>query len=170
MGNIFNTWLDLIIKCFGNRVDKRILKAIALTASILVGLCLFIFIPSFAFMALEPWDYVESVYFSFVTLTTIGFGDYVTSQSAGSLESSDALHGFYRVCTAVWIWFGLAFVSLLISRMQSTASSVGKGLQRCWITIREKRKVTQGVTEDVNGGKKEIEMDITVNDIETYEY
>lgn len=52
-----------------------------LAAQILMYLCpgfvMFIFFPAFLFSYYEGWSYEESVYYAFITLTTIGFGDYV---------------------------------------------------------------------------------------------
>lgn len=44
-------------------------------------------LPPFVFMSQEGWSYVEGLYFSFVTLTTIGFGDLVAGKSP-SIEAS----------------------------------------------------------------------------------
>lgn len=41
------------------------------------GFTFLIFIPSVIIMIFEGWAYDVSVYYAFVTLTTIGFGDYV---------------------------------------------------------------------------------------------
>jgi hypothetical protein len=41
------------------------------------GFIIFIFIPAVGFVLLEDWSFVEGVYYAFVTLTTIGFGDLV---------------------------------------------------------------------------------------------
>lgn len=41
------------------------------------GLIIFLFLPAIVIQHFEKWDYVLSVYYAFVTLTTIGFGDYV---------------------------------------------------------------------------------------------
>lgn len=41
------------------------------------GFVMFIFFPAFLFSHYEGWAYDEAVYYAFVTLTTIGFGDYV---------------------------------------------------------------------------------------------
>ena len=153
MGKVFDKWVEFGIKLLGrNLAKRRIVKIIALILFILLGLCFFVFLPSMAFDLLEQWNYFESVYFSFVTLTTIGFGDFVPSKSGSTLDDAaqhvldheidtDHLHGFYRICTAVWIWFGLAFISLLITRIQNTFAGLGSGLQMCWSQFREKRKV-----------------------------
>ena len=43
------------------------------------GLVLFIFLPAIIISNIEKdWNYLDSVYFAFITLTTIGFGDLVT--------------------------------------------------------------------------------------------
>ncbi len=48
------------------------------TAVFLVwGVLVHLVIPPFVFMSQEGWTYIEGLYFSFVTLTTIGFGDFV---------------------------------------------------------------------------------------------
>ncbi|XP_015172732.1 PREDICTED: open rectifier potassium channel protein 1 isoform X2 [Polistes dominula] len=44
------------------------------------GFVMFIFFPAFLFSHYEGWTYDEAVYYAFVTLTTIGFGDYVAGQ------------------------------------------------------------------------------------------
>lgn len=41
------------------------------------GFLVFIFLPSGLFAYFEGWDFDVSVYYAFVTLTTIGFGDFV---------------------------------------------------------------------------------------------
>lgn len=41
------------------------------------GIVIFLFLPSLIFSYFENWSYTVSLYYSFVTLTTIGFGDYV---------------------------------------------------------------------------------------------
>ena len=41
-------------------------------------------IDAFIFMALEGWSFSKSLYFLFITLTTIGFGDIVPENKAVS--------------------------------------------------------------------------------------
>ncbi len=45
------------------------------------GLLLFVLAPAAAFSAVEDWTYADSLYFSFISLTTIGFGDIVPGLS-----------------------------------------------------------------------------------------
>uniref|UniRef100_A0A8C4QP87 Potassium two pore domain channel subfamily K member 1 n=1 Tax=Eptatretus burgeri TaxID=7764 RepID=A0A8C4QP87_EPTBU len=63
----------------------------------LVLICLagiaFLFIPAVAFSALESnWDFTSAIYFCFVSLTTIGLGDYVPGQDIGH-----HFHGLYMI-------------------------------------------------------------------------
>jgi hypothetical protein len=44
---------------------------------LIFGHVMFIFIPAVAIKFIEDWSYLDSVYFAFITLTTIGFGDLV---------------------------------------------------------------------------------------------
>jgi len=55
----------------------------------------------------EKWSYFNSVYFCFITLTTIGFGDFV------ALQSNEALNNnvFYVVLSMTFILFGLTVVA-----------------------------------------------------------
>ena len=165
LGKIFDGMLDLSIQLLGRNMSRqRIVKIVALIMSSLLGICLFVFLPSIAFGSLEPWDYFESVYFSFVTLTTIGFGDYVPSQNTGTVDGPDPLHGFYRFCTAIWIWLGLAFVSLLINRIQNTFTSLGDTLHVGWVMIREKRKIKQETTSNNNDEQAERTSDLVMTE------
>lgn len=40
------------------------------------GIVIFLFLPSLIFSYFEDWPYSVAIYYSFVTLSTIGFGNY----------------------------------------------------------------------------------------------
>lgn len=50
------------------------------------GVLVHLVIPPFVFMVTEEWDYIEGLYYSFITISTIGFGDFVAGES-GPLPS-----------------------------------------------------------------------------------
>ena len=66
---------------------------------------IFILISGGVFMAWEEWNYVESVYFNTITLTTIGFGDFMP------------YHKKYFLAMFIYLFFGLALVSMVINSL-----------------------------------------------------
>lgn len=63
------------------------------------------------FSRYEGWSYFESFYYCFITLTTIGFGDYVALQNDNALISKPG----YVALSLVFILFGLAVVAASIN-------------------------------------------------------
>ena len=59
--------------------QKRV-QLICTALFLLWGLVVHLVMPPFVFMSLEGWSYLEGFYFSFITLTTVGFGDYVAGE------------------------------------------------------------------------------------------
>ena len=53
---------------------------------LLWGLLFHLVLPPLVFMSFEGWSYLEGLYFSFITLTTVGFGDYVAGMQFYRLE------------------------------------------------------------------------------------
>lgn len=53
------------------------MRVISAVLSILLGCALFVAVPIFVFQEVEKWTLLESAYFVVITLTTVGFGDYV---------------------------------------------------------------------------------------------
>ena len=62
---------------------------IPIVVSIMV-LLLYVMIGAFLFKNWEGWDLTTSLYFSFITLTTIGFGDYSPEQSFVGIDQPGA--------------------------------------------------------------------------------
>ncbi|XP_063984910.1 two pore potassium channel protein sup-9 [Diachasmimorpha longicaudata] len=63
------------------------------------------------FSRYEGWSYFDSFYYCFVTLTTIGFGDYVALQNDQALSTKPG----YVALSLVFILFGLAVVAASIN-------------------------------------------------------
>ncbi|XP_037024835.1 two pore potassium channel protein sup-9 isoform X2 [Bradysia coprophila] len=63
------------------------------------------------FSRYEGWSYFDSFYYCFVTLTTIGFGDYVALQNDQALMKKPG----YVALSLVFILFGLAVVAASIN-------------------------------------------------------
>nr|CAI5832822.1 unnamed protein product [Callosobruchus analis] len=78
------------------------------------GLTFFIFLPSTIISVFEQWDYDVALYYSFVTLTTIGFGDYVAGDFEDISRFSPMVRYFYQIFLLVWIIGGLGYVVMVI--------------------------------------------------------
>ena len=65
----------------------------------------------------EGWDFISAAYFCFITMTTIGFGDMVPTNSFLNFETS--MYGKFQmvVCTT-YIMLGLACLATALSLIQ----------------------------------------------------
>ncbi|XP_014239891.1 open rectifier potassium channel protein 1 [Cimex lectularius] len=74
------------------------------------GMVIFIIAPTFLFQYFENWTFCESIYYAFVTLTTIGFGDLVAGQSTDDSPGDTA----YKIFLLIWIMFGLGYLVMIL--------------------------------------------------------
>ncbi|KAM9722965.1 potassium channel subfamily K member 5-like [Menidia menidia] len=115
-------WISELGSFFGDRA-KRLsqvlirrgvsVKKVQFTCTalfLLWGLLVHLLIPPFVFMSVEGWSYLEGIYFSFITLTTVGFGDYVAG-----VNPDIEYPRLYRMFAELWIYMGLAWLSLFFS-------------------------------------------------------
>jgi len=86
----------------------------------------YIFGGAFMFSSWEKWSFLNSAYFCFITLTTIGFGDFVPAQQVKeNVEVSIALCSLYLL-------FGIALLAMSFNLVQeeviNSVKSVAKRL------------------------------------------
>ncbi|XP_036361658.1 potassium channel subfamily K member 4-like isoform X2 [Octopus sinensis] len=62
----------------------------------------------------KDWNYVEGSYFCFITLSTIGFGDFVPGSSLDSWHNQSK-----QIICSVYLLFGLALVAMCFELMQN---------------------------------------------------
>ncbi|XP_012737329.1 potassium channel subfamily K member 16 isoform X1 [Fundulus heteroclitus] len=89
---------------------KRVVEATAVSLFFVTGSLLFLVIPPLLFSYVEGWTFGEGFYFAFITLSTIGFGDYVVGTDPGKEYIS-----LYRSLAGIWIIFALAWLALILN-------------------------------------------------------
>ncbi|MBY5959274.1 potassium channel family protein [Membranicola marinus] len=77
---------------------------------------------SVVFHYLEGWDYVDALYFSIITLTTIGYGDFTPQTTGGKLFTI-----FYII---VGIGIILAFINTIYTHYRTITFREDKGHTR----------------------------------------
>uniref|UniRef100_A0A8C9SFK6 Potassium channel subfamily K member 4 n=1 Tax=Scleropages formosus TaxID=113540 RepID=A0A8C9SFK6_SCLFO len=113
------------------RVSPTIVRIISALFSILLGCLLFVAVPIFIFQEVEKWTLLESAYFVVITLTTVGFGDYV----AGSDSGDGGKDHWYKPLVWFWILLGLAYFASILTMIgnwlrvlsKKTRAEVGVG-------------------------------------------
>ncbi|KAF6215823.1 hypothetical protein GE061_000158 [Apolygus lucorum] len=95
-----------------------------------IWLCVFLVVSyivggAFLFSGWEQWKYSDSAYFCFITLTTIGFGDFVPAQrvNKNNAEMSIALCSLYLL-------FGIALLAMSFNLVQEEVISNVKAVAR----------------------------------------
>ncbi|OCT79547.1 potassium channel subfamily K member 16 [Xenopus laevis] len=86
------------------------MKPFVMAAFLAIGSLLVLVFPPMIFSYVEGWSYGEGFYFAFITLSTIGFGDYVLGTDPNKHYIS-----IYRSLAALWIISGLAWLALVFS-------------------------------------------------------
>ncbi|KAJ2951727.1 hypothetical protein O0L34_g13891 [Tuta absoluta] len=115
------------------------------------GFLFFIFLPSCIFVIFEGWDFVSSIYYAFVTLTTIGFGDLVAGTVNNGFKSG--YYFTYQIFLIVWITFGLGYIVMLLGFITSgmRSESVHRIEQKIASQFKStQNRILQGFSRDVN--------------------
>ncbi|XP_047990102.1 uncharacterized protein LOC125229330 isoform X2 [Leguminivora glycinivorella] len=73
---------------------------------------------TFLFQQWEDWNYLDSAYFCFITLTTIGFGDFVPGMKLqGRTDSTVAAVHSIALCS-LYLLFGIALLAMSFNLVQ----------------------------------------------------
>ncbi|KAM5225447.1 potassium channel subfamily K member 4 isoform 1-T1 [Hipposideros larvatus] len=90
-------------------VPPELVRILSAVLFLLIGCLLFVLTPTFVFCYVEGWSKLEAIYFVIVTLTTVGFGDYVAG--ANPNQNSAA----YQPLVWFWILLGLAYFASVLT-------------------------------------------------------
>uniref|UniRef100_A0A8C6V1V9 Potassium channel domain-containing protein n=1 Tax=Neogobius melanostomus TaxID=47308 RepID=A0A8C6V1V9_9GOBI len=108
LGTIFGKGIARVEKIEKWGVQTKI-RVISTILFVLFGCLFFVALPTAIFKHIEGWSALEALYFVVITLTTIGFGDFV----AGG--SDIAYLDYYKPMVWFWILVGLAYFAAILS-------------------------------------------------------
>ncbi|XP_031217464.1 potassium channel subfamily K member 16-like isoform X1 [Mastomys coucha] len=89
---------------------SQLLQVLGLALFLTLGTLVILIFPPMFFSHVEGWSFREGFYFAFITLSTIGFGDYVVGT-----DPSKHYIAVYRSLAAIWILLGLAWLAVVLS-------------------------------------------------------
>lgn len=101
---------------------QKVNVPISVSFALMVG---YIGVGALLFSIVEHWKYLVASYFCFVTLSTIGFGDYVPGTSLDASASQEKM-----VLCALYLVFGLAVLAMCFDLMQEAAKNKFRSLGR----------------------------------------
>ncbi|XP_075906020.1 potassium channel subfamily K member 2-like [Nelusetta ayraudi] len=110
LGSIFSKGIGRVEEMFVQwPITQTKIRVISTLLFVLFGCLLFVGLPAAIFKHIEGWSALESLYFVVITLTTIGFGDFVAGGS--EIEYLNC----YKPFVLFWILVGLAYFAAILS-------------------------------------------------------
>ncbi|KAF4526023.1 hypothetical protein B566_EDAN000816 [Ephemera danica] len=95
----------------GHRLGQLSLRLLHLTLVAMIVALVVLIVPACVFAQLEPeWQFLDAFYYCFISLTTIGLGDYIPGDSAGQ-----QYRPLYKMFTTVYLLAGLTLVMLCLT-------------------------------------------------------
>ncbi|XP_030762234.1 potassium channel subfamily K member 6-like isoform X1 [Sitophilus oryzae] len=102
-------WLNLKLEDLYNSFNIRLLH-LAIIITLLT--IFFLVLPAGAFYYLEEdWSYLDALYYCFISLTTIGLGDYI----AGDSSVISPYKSLYKIVTTIYLFLGITIMMLTLT-------------------------------------------------------
>ncbi|XP_065170287.1 potassium channel subfamily K member 1-like isoform X2 [Atheta coriaria] len=99
-------FLEFLNTKLGHLYQPFKIRILHLLIVVVVVIIAFMLIPAGIFAALEPeWDYLDSLYYCFISLTTIGLGDYIPGDAP-----MQPMRTLYKILTTAYLIIGITFI------------------------------------------------------------
>ncbi|VDD96760.1 unnamed protein product [Enterobius vermicularis] len=109
----------------------------------IITVIVFIAAGAILFAVWENWNLFDGAYYSFITLSTIGFGDIVPGQSLGEGSQEKLI-----VC-ALYLLFGMALIAMCFKLMQDDVVQKARWLgQKIGIIVKEEKSDSESDLEN----------------------
>lgn len=110
--NFFLSWLN---RKLGHIHTPFFIRLLHLFLVILIVLIFLFVIPAAIFTELEPsWHFSDAIYYCFISLTTIGLGDFIPGDEPGQ-----HLRPLYKACTTFYLLFGVTTMMMILTVIYS---------------------------------------------------
>ena len=93
-------------------LPKSLLRAVNVSLLAILIVTFILLLPALFFSLTEDWGYFNSLYFCFITLTTVGLGDYTPGDGEKWLGSK--YRNVYKVLCVLYFLIGLSFMVLIL--------------------------------------------------------
>lgn len=106
--NLLLIWMN---NTMGHRYSPLSLRLLHLLLIFLAVVVVLFLIPAAIFTALEDnWGYMDAMYYCFISLTTVGLGDFIPGDTPGQ-----HLRPLYKACTTIYLLIGVTSMMLLLT-------------------------------------------------------
>ncbi|KAK5915147.1 hypothetical protein CesoFtcFv8_000768 [Champsocephalus esox] len=156
LGTIFGKGIARVEKMFVHwDISQTKIRVISTLLFVLFGCLLFVALPAAIFKHIEGWSVLESLYFVVITLTTIGFGDFVAGGS--EIEYLD----YYKPVVWFWILVGLAYFAAILSMIGDWLRVISKKTKEEVVEIRaHAAEWTANVSAEFKETRRRVSVDI----------
>lgn len=108
----FETSLAIVATRLTSKANVLMVRLSHLAIITIIFLIICFFLPAYIFHRLEEgWTYLDSIYYCYISLTTIGLGDFVPA----STITNDTDLTYYRIGTVLYLYFGLTLIVLWLA-------------------------------------------------------
>lgn len=117
IGERLNTFLACMFRRLKRKMGKKDSDVSSTTNLVvlcgLLSMAITVSSGAFIYKYYEKWDYFDSLYYCFITVTTIGFGDYVALQDSEKTKFDNTYVGI----SLLFIFFGLTIVGSVMNQL-----------------------------------------------------
>jgi len=137
MGNIFSDKMSqLKSKAKSRGLGKTGKVFLEGTVFLIILTLVFLIIPAAVFASLEDeaskdWEFVDCIYYAFITLSTIGFGDLVAGRNnQNEVMRNNVSKMMYQIGIIVWIILGMGYIVGVVNVLAQSLASTSKPIKR----------------------------------------